>query len=76
MKRSIERLGEYKFALTVIVIIIVIIIIVAGKFIFSATTKNENIENFDDCAAAGNAVMESYPRQCHANGQTYTEVIN
>jgi len=34
------------------------------------------ITNFADCAAAGNPVMESYPRQCRANGQTFTEQIN
>jgi len=33
------------------------------------------IENFDDCAAAGNPVMESYPRQCVANGETFIENI-
>lgn len=33
------------------------------------------ITNFDECAAAGYPVMESYPRQCAANGQTFTEVI-
>jgi len=33
------------------------------------------ITNFAECAAAGNPVMESYPRQCSANGQTYTEEI-
>ena len=37
---------------------------------------NRPITNFEECAAAGNAVMESYPRQCRANGQTYTEVVD
>lgn len=32
--------------------------------------------NFDECAAAGNAVMESYPRQCRIpDGQTFIEDI-
>lgn len=30
---------------------------------------------FDRCAAAGNPVMESYPRQCRMDGVTYTEQI-
>jgi len=34
------------------------------------------IKNFDDCIKAGNPVMESYPRQCRANNQTFTEVID
>ena len=33
------------------------------------------ISNFVECAAAGNAIMESYPRQCAANGQTFVEDI-
>jgi len=35
----------------------------------------ENIESFDDCVEAGFPVMESYPRQCNANGKTFTEEI-
>lgn len=31
--------------------------------------------SFDDCVAKGNPVMESYPRQCRMNGQTYVEEI-
>ena len=34
------------------------------------------ITNFDECVAAGNPVMESYPRQCSADGQTFVEVID
>ena len=33
------------------------------------------ISNFEDCAKAGNPVMESYPRQCRTNGQTFVEHI-
>lgn len=37
--------------------------------------KNQNqkpvITNFDECVAAGNPIMESYPEQCAANGQTF-----
>ncbi|MFA4834290.1 MAG: GerMN domain-containing protein [Patescibacteria group bacterium] len=33
------------------------------------------ISNFSECAAVGNAVMESYPRQCRAGGQTFIEDI-
>jgi hypothetical protein len=38
-------------------------------------TIPREVRNFEDCAAAGNPVMESYPRQCKANGQTYIEEI-
>jgi glucose/arabinose dehydrogenase len=31
------------------------------------------INNFEDCVAFGNPIMESYPRQCKANGETFVE---
>lgn len=33
------------------------------------------ITNFEECVAAGNPVMESYPRQCRAGNQNFTEYI-
>jgi hypothetical protein len=35
----------------------------------------ETITSFEECAAAGNPVAESYPRQCHADGKTFVEKI-
>lgn len=37
--------------------------------------KSAEIASFAECIAAGNPVMESYPRQCRANGLTFTEEI-
>ena len=34
------------------------------------------IQNFEQCIAAGNPAMESYPRQCSANGQTFVEEVD
>jgi hypothetical protein len=33
------------------------------------------IDSFEDCVQAGNPVMESYPRQCRANGEIFAEEI-
>ncbi len=33
------------------------------------------ITNFTECAAGSNPVRETYPRQCMANGQTFTEEV-
>lgn len=34
------------------------------------------IENFEQCAAAGNPVMESYPRKCAIpSGETFVETV-
>ncbi len=36
-----------------------------------------SIENFEDCVAAGNPVMESYPRQCRtSDGKNFVEEID
>lgn len=56
-------------------------VLIAGiSFGYVKYFKNENtntiISNFKKCVAAGYPVMESYPRQCAAGGQTFTEVIN
>jgi hypothetical protein len=34
------------------------------------------VTNFEECAVLGNPIMESYPRQCRANGQTFVEKID
>lgn len=38
-------------------------------------SMSKNIRSFEDCAKAGNPIMESYPRQCRAGGVTFVEVI-
>ena len=43
--------------------------------IFSSCSS-VNITDFDSCVKAGNAVMESYPRQCSDGENTYVEVID
>lgn len=37
--------------------------------------QNNKVTDFDSCVAAGNPVMESYPRQCRCGDQTFTENI-
>lgn len=58
------------------------ILIIAGLFLANQRkdhTDNSNtitVSNFDECVAAGNPVMESYPAQCRtADGQTFTQDI-
>lgn len=44
--------------------------------IFSPVSQSSvAITNFEECAAAGFPVMESYPRQCNANGEHFVEDI-
>ncbi len=41
----------------------------------ACTSGNAQVTNFEECVAAGNPVMESYPRQCATDGQSFTEDI-
>lgn len=50
------------------------IIVLVGAIILTNIPKK--ITNFEECVAAGNPVMESYPRQCKANDQTFVEDIS
>lgn len=61
--------------------ILVIVILIIGLFLimilyFNQLNKNKQISNFKECVKAGNPVMESYPRQCKTNGQTFVEEIS
>lgn len=60
---------------TLLIIIIVIVIAGAGYFLTNRTSEIV-VTNFEECLAAGNPVMESYPRQCRHEGVTYTEKID
>ena len=65
----------------IFIILLILIAALAIDYFFFAGQGNEPIEtpatiaSFEDCVAAGNPVMESYPRQCRAGGQTFTENI-
>jgi len=66
-------LGVYKKLLPVIVVILIIaVLIIAWQF---GGKEAPTITNFADCIAVGNPVMESYPRQCQADGQIFVENI-
>ncbi len=49
-------------------------ILFASFFLFGCAEKTK-ITNFEECVAAGNPVMESYPRQCQADGRTFVEDV-
>jgi len=70
----------------VIAVIGIVAILIAVALFTSFNQTNENtvnninadnlIKNFEECASAGNTVMESYPRQCiTADGTLFKEKI-
>lgn len=61
----------------IITFIFILLIVVAGYFVYQKFYQPRvvMINNFEECVAAGNPVMESYPRQCRVGNQTFTEDI-
>lgn len=55
-------------ALTILVLLVV-------SYNLNNSSKQSSISSFEECAAAGNPIMESYPARCNANGKTFTEDI-
>jgi hypothetical protein len=66
-----------------LVTIIALVLIVGGGYLIWQNMKPQDkpapvaqINSFEECVAAGNPVMESYPRQCNtADGKHFTENI-
>ncbi|MFH1712471.1 MAG: hypothetical protein ABH846_04540 [Patescibacteria group bacterium] len=52
------------------------LLIILGAGCLGSTQSPTEITSFEECVAAGNPIMESYPRQCATpDGQSFTEVI-
>ena len=69
---------------TAIIIVLVVTLIIGGFIGYyfgydigyeKALNTLGEVTNFEECAAAGNPVAESYPRQCRANGQNFIENV-
>lgn len=60
----------------VLLSVISLVVAVSGIiFIFRKNNQVSPVSSFDVCVAAGNPIMESYPRKCRYKGITYTEVL-
>jgi hypothetical protein len=62
--------------------LLIFILLIAGGVIYFASRDSAPsnlgaiVTSFDSCVAAGNPIMESYPRRCAHNGATYVEDIS
>lgn len=56
-------------------IFIIAVLVGVGVWWFASNPTTTEVTNFQECVEAGNEVMESYPRQCSAGGETFTEDI-
>lgn len=50
-------------------------IILISLFVAGCEEIQSEINSFEECVAAGNPTMESYPRQCRAGDKTFTEEV-
>jgi hypothetical protein len=50
-------------------------VVLAVLVLAAACTPSSPIASFEDCVAAGNPAMESYPRKCAEDGKTFVEEI-
>src|SRR3989344_7366167 len=61
-------------------LIAIVFLAAIGLYVFNSSqtvTDNPPITNFEECAEAGYAVMESYPRQCRSgSGELFVEDIS
>ncbi len=67
--------GKFNIIILSLVVIIIIIIISFGLWRQFGKQQAKTVTNFEECANAGNPVVESYPRQCRYNNQTFVEDI-
>lgn len=74
---------DYEFSKREIAFMIIIVLLVAlsGGYAWRLSSKDKQIAeaeitSFASCVAAGNPVMESFPEQCSANGQTFTNTAS
>lgn len=74
-----EMFGRKNFKIAVLAILFTLII--GGFVIWYLDAQNPDglytgqVSNFEECVAAGNPVMESYPRQCRHGEKTFVENI-
>jgi hypothetical protein len=69
-QKSKRFLSKYLFGFGILFLISLV-------FLVGCTNQSakQEITNFEQCAAAGNPVMESFPRQCRIGDNTFTEQI-
>ena len=74
-KKPKRKLPLGKILVAGIVILITLLAFGLIAYLVMGQNKTQKITNFEECVAAGFPIMESYPEQCAANGQTFTREL-
>lgn len=53
------------------VIVLLLVLGGAGYYLYQEAQKDESIDSFAGCVAAGGAIQESYPEVCAINGHSF-----
>lgn len=76
------RADHSKAKTIALILISTLLIIVSGMLVYyvyfrddQGAVETPTVNSFEECVAAGNPVMESYPRQCSADGKTFVEEL-
>lgn len=61
------------FSVGQVLLVVVVLGLIGGVGYYVYQRQNKSmITTFEECKAAGNPIMESYPEQCSVDGKTYT----
>lgn len=79
-RRMFQPSAKYKNVNLLIGIAVLLLLLISGAFLYYfkevGTSENMVISSYEECVAAGNPVMESYPPQCRTeDGQTFSQEI-
>lgn len=58
-----------------LIIVIAIIVLLAGGYFLLNQSSDVVVTNYEECVAAGNPIMESYPERCMHDGETFVRVL-
>lgn len=72
MKKLSQR--QLSIVLLLGAILLGILCAVVGQYVYRM--KYPTVDSYAECKAAGYPIMESYPEQCSANGQTFVNTIS
>lgn len=54
---------------------VIVLVVLGAGYLFLNQKPKVVVTNFEECVAAGNPIMESYPAQCAHEGKTYVQVL-
>jgi hypothetical protein len=73
----LSSMNQRGFSIGQVLLVFTVLGLIGGVGYYVSQRQNEPaITNYQECVAAGNPIMESYPEQCAADGQTFTNNLS